>query len=247
VVTSLTSNGIVLVTLVLGIATVLILALMAVSGRKLDASLKLGFRGATADVNLSGGYGGNGASLAASVTPPNHGPLSWLPNWKQFGTLLPDGSPDPAQYNDCGETCVSMVVAAVHGTPIEAGSVRQAIGGSSRSGLTIGADLVAAFSYYNVAAASQDLPGPIALSVIRALRLQANPTIVLGRWLNPSSLHWILVWDTAAGIVGYCDPWSGQRQTMASSTFLAKYAGTVVQVNAHCHYDMSSHPAPGMS
>src|SRR6266851_4227644 len=65
--------------------------------------------------------------LAVTILPWR--PAYYLPNWSQSNAFLPDGSRDSQWYNDCGETCVAMVIAGVWGCPVEPGAIRQRIHG----------------------------------------------------------------------------------------------------------------------
>jgi hypothetical protein len=157
---------------------------------------------------------------------------------------LPDGQKDPEWFNDCGETCVAMVVSAVHGTPISPASVRANIGGPQRPGLTDGVALRDALAFYNVAAHVETVGASAFPSLISHCCANAWPTIVLGTWPTPGKvLHWMLT-TSAAGKWSYINPWSGQRSFLAWCAAVGMYAGIVVVADAHLHYDMSDEVLP---
>ena len=173
------------------------------------------------------------------------GPLSWLPAWSQTLGRLPDGNPDPQAYSDCGETCCAMIVAAVHGVPVEPGALRQYIGGVQRSGLTNAGDLVAILELCHVAATASADSAAEALVAVRSHWANAQPVIVLGTWLSTPCLHWEIAWSWSATEVGMLDPWTGRRVTMQVTDWLMRYAGEIVAVGAQCHYDMHEARTPG--
>ena len=184
-----------------------------------------------------------GGSTPVAVAP--YGPLSWLPRWNQKAGTLPDGKPDPERYNDCGEECCAMVVASVHGVCLEAGMVRQMLGGPERSGLTNGSDMVAALKRCNVLAIAHDNDVSIAWQTVQAGLKSAYPAMVLGQWQPPDALHWVLVSGVYLGGVSITNPWDGVVYPISWETFVKLYRGAVVEVQAHCHYDMSSVQTPG--
>ena len=170
--------------------------------------------------------------------------LTALPAWSQKTAYLPDGTLDPQAYNDCGETCVSMIVASVHGVAVGPGSVRANNGGVGRGGLTTADDLVRMLGYYNVAAhvaspAKEDLP-----KVLGALALSGQPAVVLGTWPTPGgTLHWMISVSNGPKW-GYMNPWGGVRSWWDWANTQANYAGSIVVVDGHLHYDMSAHQEP---
>lgn len=182
------------------------------------------------------------AGGGVSVTPWLD--LTALPAWSQQTAYLPDGTLDPAAYNDCGETCVSMIVASVHGVAVGPGSVRANNGGVGRGGLTTADDLVRMLGYYNVAAhvsspAREDLP-----KILGALALIGQPAIVLGTWPTPGgALHWMISVSNGPKW-GYVNPWGGVRSWWDWAHTQNSYAGAVVVVDGHLHYDMAAHSEP---
>jgi hypothetical protein len=170
--------------------------------------------------------------------------LTALPAWCQNTILLPDGAHDPQAANDCGETCVAAIVACVHGVPISPGSVRAALGGPGRPGITNGSDLVQALAYYNVAAHLETPGGQELIGRISALAASGQPSICLGTWPTPGkALHWMLT--TAGGPMwSYVNPWGGKRSWLSWDDVLALYAGELVVADAQLHYDMRNHAQP---
>lgn len=170
--------------------------------------------------------------------------LTALPAWSQNAIVLPDGQPDPQHFNDCGETCVAAIVACTHGTPISPASVRAALGGPARSGITNGHDLVTALAYYSTASHLETLPAQQLPMRITALCAAGQTSIVLGTWPTPGkALHWMLS-VTGGPFWTYINPWGGVRSWLAWDDVLRLYAGELVVSDAHCNYNMRDHPQP---
>ena len=220
---------------------------VALSHNKLSATIKAGFNGIQGAVSIASGGGGvlmssnDGAGAAASGI----GPLNWLPTWKQVSGVLPDGAPDPQQYNDCGETCVAMVVAAVKGVLLEPGYVRQQLGGPNRSGLTTANDLVTALLRSHIPATELSNNAAEGWRQLMAHWGLACPVIVLGNWLNPASLHWYLMRGFGGGTMKFSDPWTGTEVALTQPQFAHLYTGSMVVVAEHCHYVETGTPTPG--
>jgi hypothetical protein len=167
-----------------------------------------------------------------------------LPVWKQSLTILPDGVDDPQWFNDCGETCLAMALAAVRGTPMSPGSIRANLGGPARSGLTNGTDLVNAAHYYHLKAHLEQFPASKLSGWITAWSILRKPTIVLGTWPTPGGvLHWLL---TTGGSDKwyYINPWSGARSFLSWSDMEGLYAGEIVAIDEPVAYDMSKVAMP---
>jgi hypothetical protein len=223
---------------------------VAFSGHQMMAKLAATVNGVTTDVTVSSV--GNHA-VAAQVAPdggsalPVYGPLAWLPTWKQTGGVLPDGQPDPAQYNDCGETCVVMVIAAIKGVSMEPGAIRQMLGGWQRTGLTTGADLAQALQDCNISCAETTLGGADAFQQVKNHWGHAMPMIALGEWLNPGVLHWVLIWSWSPSFVGVIDPWTGEKRNIAQGDFIRLFRGSMVVVTEPCRYNMAKAAQPGFN
>jgi Papain-like cysteine protease AvrRpt2 len=228
-----------------------VMALLALIFRRIDGALGLAVSQALERVLvLLGGLPVStllaqegGASMATTTQPWLT--LDALPAWSQRQAILPDGNLDPQAYNDCGETCCSMVIASVHGCPVNPGSVRASIGGPSRSGLTTCTDLVQAFAYYHVDASCQSDRAAVAWKSIQAILATERPAIMLGTWPTPGGfLHWMIATAIEGTTIHYINPWGGVRSTLSQVEFNRLFAGSVVAVGAHLHYDMSQHPMP---
>lgn len=175
-----------------------------------------------------------------------HGPLAWLPCWSQLSGVLPDGNPDPQRYNDCGETCVAGVIASVRGMIISPGDVRQYLHGTTGTGLTTPLDLVNALRHYTVMAQQLSTRTSTAWATLKSYWAMALPVIILGTWNPPSGfLHWVTLSSYAPQSIEVINPWDGARHDISADDFTQQYAGWLVLLQNHLHFDMSGEPTPG--
>ena len=224
-----------------GLTTVAVTAIVAFSHQKMTATLTAAWNGKSASVVIAGATAASGSAAAGG----GFGPLVWIPAWKQTGGLLPDGRRDPQEDNDCGETCVAMVVAAVRGVAVEPGAIRQALGGTNRSGLTTPEDLVLALADNHVVAHIERVDRRNGWMLLAACYGVAKPAIVLGYWLNLSCLHWMLLVDKSPGQFMFIDPWTGGRHNLTMAQWDSLYAGAMVVVDDRPMYDSHLMPTPG--
>lgn len=172
-------------------------------------------------------------------------PTSALPAWSQQMVVLPDGVSADQRWNECGQTCISMIAAAVWGARISPDALRAAIRGVGGSGLTNGPDLASIGSYANVVLRSHDLGAADARAMVEAAAADGRPCVMLGTWPTPGGvLHWLLSTSTAPQGVSYINPWGGVHSSIPWSTFDSAYAGTIVECRAHLHVDASSWALP---
>jgi len=220
--------------------TVAVALIVAYSHRALTATLTAAWNGKSASVII-----GSAGAIPPAVAGGGFGPLVWLPAWKQTGGLLPDGRPDPQEDNDCGETCVAMVIAAMRGVAVEPGDIRQELGGTSRIGLTTPEDLVLALADNHVVAHIERVDARNGWMMLAACYGIAKPAIVLGRWLNMSCLHWMLLVDKSPGQFQFIDPWTAGRHSLTLAQWDGQYAGAIVVVDDRPMYDAHLWPTPG--
>src|SRR5260370_16204476 len=90
----------------------------------------------------------------ATPAPRRETCLGWLtaaalPAWSQRAILDDNGTPVLQRYNECGETLVASIVAAVWGVGVSPDAYRGAVKGDAGSALTSAPDLVAVPAYGN--------------------------------------------------------------------------------------------------
>lgn len=172
--------------------------------------------------------------------------LDALPTWQQTMITLPDGTQPQARYNDCGETCVAMITAAVDGAPVGPDSVRANLrADADGQALTTARDLVAGLAFYSVRAHVETLAAAAAWALIEHVTVGARPVIMLGTWPTPGgALHWMIAISVAGDRLNYINPWSGAKSWIDQEQFTADYEGDLVVVDQHCHYDMRERSIP---
>jgi len=224
-----------------GATTVMVALIIAFSHSRLTATVQAGWNGKTASVVIAN----EGPAQVATRGAGGFGPLVWMPAWRQTGGLLPDGNLDPQQYNDCGETCCAMVIAAVRGIRVAPGELRQELGGVQRSGLTSPGDLVQVLAANHIQAHVESMDAANAWMLLAACYGTAKPVVVLGYWLNMACMHWMLLVDKAPARFVFLDPWTASRREVTLAEWRGHYTQAVVVVDDHCYYDMSASPTPG--
>lgn len=152
------------------------------------------------------------------------------PVWNQLDDPLPTGTLPSLGYEECGEECCAMVIAAQHGVEVEADALRAQLGGPGGQALTSAGDLVKILGRNNVAAVAISPAVDDLAAVVQAAIGDGRAAVVLGHWLAPGVLHWVLVTRADAAGCGYNDPWGGRRVVRDWADFRALYAGSVVEV-----------------
>jgi hypothetical protein len=138
---------------------------------------------------------------------------------------LPDGRPDPQNFNDCGESCVSSVLATSSGVMIDPGALRQALGGTDRSGITTAGNLQYLLSRLGVdASVASGVDRPELESKVGT----GHWVIALGYFQGPNELHWCVVYDYGRWRVWFMDPWVGRVRALAWHTYGSLREGSAV-------------------
>lgn len=172
-------------------------------------------------------------------------PTSALPAWSQQLVVLSDGVSPDQRWNECGETCISSIAAAVWGARLSPDVLRASDGGPLRSGLTDGPALERMGGYANVVLRAHDLAASDARALLSTCLADGRPAIMLGTWPTPGGvLHWLLATESHLQGVSYINPWGGVRSSIPWSVFDALYAGTIVECRAHLHVDALAWPLP---
>lgn len=171
-----------------------------------------------------------GGRRSADRSPGGGGGGRAAPLYDQLRDPLPDGGLPAGRYNECGEECCSMVIHQQHGVEVSADALRAQLGGPGRAPITDGPDLVKILGHNNVAAGIHGWTAAEAPAHITASCAAGRSVIVLGRWLSPTVLHWVLVTTADATGIGYNDPWGGVRGAATWELFGQRYGGQLVTV-----------------
>jgi hypothetical protein len=123
-----------------------------------------------------------------------------------------------------------MVIYQQHGVEVAADALRAQIHGAQGGALTTGDDLVKILARNNVAAQLRTWPGDQAPAHILESAAAGRAVILLGRWLAPTVLHWVLAVGADNAGITYHDPWGGFRLQVPWATFAERYAGQLVTI-----------------
>lgn len=157
--------------------------------------------------------------------------LDGYPWWSQ----LRDPSPvthlaDVYATTDCGEECCSILIRGQTGEYTWAGGLRQELVPKRNSGITDGGDLVRLLANHQVHAERyrtvlSGLRDVVAGDIVRGL-----PSIVLGRWIAPSVLHWVLAIGYGNGAMLCMEPWQGILRAYSWHEVQSLATGDLVRV-----------------
>lgn len=162
-------------------------------------------------------------------------PLS-VPTWNQHDDPNPVGGQDPYWYEDCGEQCISMVAAACRGISVPQGVIRVQMHGAGGRGLSSPDDIEAQLRRMHFDAAHHTLSAPDALAYIGQAVASGRSTIVLGHWVAPTLLHWVVVVEATPDGVTFNDPWTGKQRGLSNVHWDALYAGSLVDPGEPVRY-----------
>ena len=186
----------------------------------------------------------------ATPAPRRETCLRWLtaaalPAWSQRAIVDANGAPILQRYNECGETLVASIVAAVWGVGVSPDAYRAAVKGAAGSALTSAPDLVAMLAYGNVLGVARNNGASDVRRVVETATADNRGVLLLGEWPTPGgALHWLLATASAAGRLEYLNPWGGRRSWLAWNQALLLYRGQLVEVLAHYHVDCSRRALP---
>ena len=215
---------------------------------KLPASIQ-----AMLDAKMPAGGGSKPLQVSSRRATPAAGRYTVLP-WRgvigirpqsQQAQTLPDGAEKDTWWNDCGETCASMVIEAVWGVNVPPDALRALYLGPRSDGLTTPTQLVDILHRNEVGAHADTWSKSDQISRISAHLETDRPVIALGRWPTPGGvLHWLLVTGVSGGSVYYINPWQGVRSYIEVADWGVYATGDYVVVDSHIHYDLDSGAIP---
>lgn len=179
-----------------------------------------------------------GQAVAAGGGPGPRAPVVPLPvpAWSQRNDPNPDGSQDPYWYEDCGEQCVSIVTYACRGVEVPQGVVRVQMHGLGGRGLSSGADLARQLERWHFSVIRQQLSAEATLAYLRQAVAARRSPCVLGHWLSPTLLHWVVVVEITPDGVTFQDPWYGTRRGLSLAHWSDLYAGDLVDPGEPVRY-----------
>lgn len=140
---------------------------------------------------------------------------------------LPDGSPDPQAAQDCGESCVSSILATASGIALAPGALREALGGPNRAGQTTASDLEWLLSRLGVGCTQG---AGLEMTKLRSKVGAGYWVIALGYYQGPNELHWVIAYDYGSMRVWYMDPWVGRVRVSLWPAFGNLTQGSYIEV-----------------
>jgi hypothetical protein len=169
---------------------------------------------------IEGGAATGAGAVSGRVTPL----------WNQLNDPGSTGMLPGQRFNDCGEECCAEVIYRCHGVEVQADALRAQLVGFTASGVTDGQALVKLLGRNNVAAAAESVPAAAVATRLQAILAGGGQAIVLGNFVAPTVLHWVLVTRADQKGLGANDPWGGVRRVWTWQEFMVPYAGELVAV-----------------
>lgn len=123
-----------------------------------------------------------------------------------------------------------MVVSAYRQLDFAAGSLRQASLIPATEWGSRAAELQRTLAGFKIGSRVVRRGVDIGYAQTRQRARKGLPSIILGRWLTPTVLHWLLVVDGDAYRITVNDPYGGRRYPLLHRDFAAKAEGTIVQI-----------------
>lgn len=154
--------------------------------------------------------------------------LDGFPTWSQNADPDPSGFADPFAATDCGEECCSIVLFAQMHTYTTAGQVRRAMPGHEKQGETTADDIAHYLEEAGLFPMSLHRNSAQLKSFLKYSLDRDMPSIVLGNFISPTVLHWVVVIGYGDDHCLYIDPWYGRLDAKHWKDFLALAEGDVV-------------------
>lgn len=156
--------------------------------------------------------------------------LDGYPWWSQLtdpagGT----GRADIYAATDCGEEAVSIWIAGKTGKYTDAGDLRMQLPGQRSSGVTSGSDLRYLLAKHGIGAETMAANVAALQGIVRDSVGKGEPVALLGRWLIPSELHWVLGIGYGNDALLAMDPWSGRLTAYRWPVVRSLATGDIVQ------------------
>jgi ABC-type bacteriocin/lantibiotic exporter with double-glycine peptidase domain len=152
------------------------------------------------------------------------------PAVSQIWALNPDGTPDEAASADCGEACLSSIFTALTGYRLSPGCVRQSLGPAAVHGFTDPIELCGWAASVWGQARVLVLDAVSGWQYAHRLRKTGAYLVALGHWIEPASLHWLLLYEGSGSVVWAMDPWTGTHIAVDRVRFRDQFVGQAVWV-----------------
>jgi hypothetical protein len=227
-------------TTIVAIVVTLVHAYLTQGGQKANVDVTKEAAGVMKEANAllgstAAASGGGGAPVRQDCR--NWLPASIVPAYGQLTQSLPSGAETATWYNDCGETCCSMIVRAARGVYVAPDSLRVYLRGQGGNPLTDANALVQILNICKVGAHIEGWSGGEAINGMRAATADGRPVCALGKWPTPGGvLHWLLVYAVDSEKVYYNNPWGGVRSWIVTGEWEGYAADSYAVVDSHLLY-----------
>jgi hypothetical protein len=156
--------------------------------------------------------------------------LDGFPWWSQITDPDPrTHKPDIYATTDCGEEVSSIWIAGKTGLYTDAADLRRGLPGNRTNGITNGDDIVTMLGSKGIQARINSWSLDIYQSRVRAEIDRGEPVGLLGYWIDPAVLHWVLGLGYGNGALLALDPWAGKLTAYGWSYVRSVATGDVVQ------------------
>lgn len=156
--------------------------------------------------------------------------LDGYPTWSQNADPDPTQGADPFAVTDCGEECCSIIQFALGLGYTTETQVRERMPGHSGHGETSAADIAdylegVGCRVLHLAAAGESLQ-----MLVKAYISIGAPVVLLGNWVSPNVLHWVIAIGYGNDHLLYLDPWDGRMKAIHWSSARTLYKGSFIGV-----------------
>lgn len=157
--------------------------------------------------------------------------LTPWPFRSQLTSPTADGNPDENRLDDCGPTCLAMVIEYLTGVRIDPDTIKDQILGQGVTGVTTPQQLADYLQTYASTEATVLNAAPPFYD-IWSWTVQGEPLIALKQFSpTVNSLHWVVVIGLDPSTVTYADPWTGTKAVVSRDEFAALYRGVLIPIN----------------
>lgn len=156
--------------------------------------------------------------------------LDGYPTWSQNADPDPTLGTDPYERTDCGEECCAIVQFGAGLGYVTETQVRDAMPGHGGHGETTGSDIATYLESIGLVAASIAIAPQILQLYIKKRVALGRPLILLGYWVVPTVLHWVVVIGYGNDHMFYIDVWDGRVKALHWKQVRALYFGTGVEI-----------------
>lgn len=157
--------------------------------------------------------------------------LDGYPTWNQNNDPDPTQGADPFASTDCGEECCAIVQYGLGQGYVTETQVRERMPDHQGRGETSGTDIANYLSGVGVRAQRLVVAPNNVEATIKASIGTRLPCIVLGRFVSPTVLHWVVAVGYGNDHLLYNDPWDGRMKAMHWLHVIALFAGEIVHVS----------------